>query len=365
MNTVQFSPLSILKNAVLNDHVAHAYLFHGSGLKNLQEGAVWLAQALNCSNFLKEENPCGQCESCGKIFRKVHPDVRFYSPQGALRMIRMDEIRELQSQASFKPFEGKVKVEVIEEADCLHPAAANALLKILEEPPQKTFLVLFSQHPEKLLPTLRSRCQDVFFKGDHEPAALEIFQKFEKDSKWREVLWEGCEGNSDDASACVENGSWVSQREMLQFFEEALSGSWIQAFKGAEKIHGIIEEDLKQLEGDFEQDEQNEDPSYRKKMEEEKKAFLSGERLRKIREFLKLILIWGRIRLVGEKAKDENSFPYPLGSLPLWLQVTEEAARFLERGTPLKWVLEVLMIKLKTISKYEARGTKQIQNSNI
>ena len=163
----QSQPKRILTNALQNSSVAHAYLFYGPDSIGKKKIAITLAKALNC----KGANPldaCDECESCGKIERGVHPDF-FYlepiknTPTAREASIKIEPIRELQKKLAYMPYEGKTKVVVIDSAELMNPQAMNSFLKTLEEPPSATVLLLISANPNRLLPTLLSRCQGIQF----------------------------------------------------------------------------------------------------------------------------------------------------------------------------------------------------------
>ncbi|MBI5188047.1 MAG: hypothetical protein HZA07_03110 [Nitrospirae bacterium] len=104
---------------------------------------------------------CDECSSCRKIAAGVHPDVLLISPEGG--QIRIEEIRAIDNTLSFKPFEGRKKVVIVDEADNMNPYAANAFLKTLEEPPEDSLIILISSSPDRLPDTIKSRCSRVNF----------------------------------------------------------------------------------------------------------------------------------------------------------------------------------------------------------
>ncbi len=105
--------------------------------------------------------PCGSCKSCRKIESHNHPDIIRLKPSGPI--IKIDQIRTLCRTLAMKPYEAAMRVVIISDAQAMNPAAANALLKVLEEPPLRTILVLISAHTSDLLPTVVSRCQHIRF----------------------------------------------------------------------------------------------------------------------------------------------------------------------------------------------------------
>jgi len=151
--------IEYLGNAMRNGRVAHAYLFVGKDGIGKKLVAFNLAKALNCGR--NNEDACDECPSCLKIDRLHHPDVLLIEPQG--QWIRIDQIRDLQRELSHRPYEGKRRVCIVAGSDRMRQEAANALLKILEEPPLHTVLVLLASNFDLMLPTITSRCQRIPF----------------------------------------------------------------------------------------------------------------------------------------------------------------------------------------------------------
>jgi len=150
-------PLGLLRAMLSQNRLPHALLIAGPEGVGKRTLALALAQAVNCLHP-QEVEPCGVCSACGKIERGVHPDVTEMTPEGRLRVIKIDTIRELRSQAAFRPYEGKNKVYIILEAERMTAEAANALLKTLEEPPPASLIILTTPDESSLLPTIVSRC---------------------------------------------------------------------------------------------------------------------------------------------------------------------------------------------------------------
>jgi DNA polymerase-3 subunit delta' len=148
-----------LRNAMRNGRLAHAYLFLGKDGIGKKLVALNLAKALNCPR--DGEEPCGECPSCRKVDNRHHPDVLLVEPQG--QWIRIDQIRDLQRELSHRPYEGERRVCILGDSDRMTQEAANALLRILEEPPLHTVLILLAANGNLILPTIASRCQRISF----------------------------------------------------------------------------------------------------------------------------------------------------------------------------------------------------------
>ena len=151
-----------LKSAIKNNKIAHAYIFAGPPDSGRLLLAKNFAKALNCAD--PENFPCDRCASCVKIDKNLHPDVKSLTYGGRGGDIIIEQIRGLISDIILKPYEGRYKVFIIEDAHLLNAAAANSFLKTLEEPPANSVLILITERPSDLAPTIASRCQIVRLK---------------------------------------------------------------------------------------------------------------------------------------------------------------------------------------------------------
>ena len=154
--------LGALRRAVNRGRVAHAYLFCGPAGCGKHTTGIAVAAALNCTHAPGQG--CAQCDSCLKIAADNHPDVRTLRREGAAQIIPIATIRAgVIPQLGRPPHEGNARVFLVEEATSMQDPAANALLKTLEEPPARTHFIFCTTAPDKLLPTIRSRCQRINF----------------------------------------------------------------------------------------------------------------------------------------------------------------------------------------------------------
>ncbi len=144
-----------LKAACGGRRLSHAYLFHGSQGTGKRTLARTFAQALLCTG---EEKPCGRCSHCVKFERGAHPDFTVVQKPPDKNFILVDQIRALRESVFIRPNEADRRVVLIENAEQMNPAAANALLKVLEEPPSYTVFLLTANNRDLLPETIASRC---------------------------------------------------------------------------------------------------------------------------------------------------------------------------------------------------------------
>jgi len=168
---------AVLKRMLVADRLPGSMLFAGEEGIGKKLFALEIARALNCRTPKNQEG-CGVCSSCVRIAKLNYPqrddadewtqiiwtdhaDVGLVvAPK---RVLRVEQMRQIEKEANFRPFEGKARVFLIDEADKLNDASANALLKVLEEPPRTSHLILITARPATLLPTILSRCQMIRF----------------------------------------------------------------------------------------------------------------------------------------------------------------------------------------------------------
>lgn len=143
-----------IKNAVREGKVGHAYLFCGPRGTGKTTMARILAKAVNCEN--PEKAPCGECDNCKAAENGTHPDIIEIN---AANETHVEDIRDLIDRSRLAPMQGTHKVYIIDEVHQLSSAASSALLKTLEEPPENVIFILATTDPQKLLPTIISRCQ--------------------------------------------------------------------------------------------------------------------------------------------------------------------------------------------------------------
>jgi DNA polymerase III delta' subunit len=152
--------IGLLGRALVSDSLPPSLIFAGPDGVGKRHVALALAQAVNClqprDTLDGFRDACGTCASCRKIERGLHPDVLRVEPDEG--SIKVDAIREIVGQTAYRPFEGRSRVVIIDQADTLGDDAQNALLKTLEEPPARNVFVLVTARPDVLFDTIHSRC---------------------------------------------------------------------------------------------------------------------------------------------------------------------------------------------------------------
>jgi DNA polymerase-3 subunit delta' len=159
----QKRPALILSSFIRKGIVPHALLFTGREGIGKKTAAKSFAMACNCQEKAESLEPCGLCGSCRRILSKSHPDIIEITPSGPF--IRISQIRELCEILALKPYEARIRMVIISDAQTMNTAAGNALLKLLEEPPERTVLILTATDRSDLIPTIASRCQHIRFNA--------------------------------------------------------------------------------------------------------------------------------------------------------------------------------------------------------
>ena len=204
--------LALLEKAARENRLAHLLLFHGGSALHQREVALRLAQILNCSQPTPE-GPCQECYACHKIISGNHPDVLWLKPLKTT--IGIEQVLAWQQKVYLKHYEGNYKVFVIEQADAVTLPAANALLKVIEEPPERTVIMLCAQNAEGILPTIQSRAQLVYFPDLTEENWLTGLGEVDQQEAARAFRLSG--KNQNLATALLEHGVPLLQEWVERF----------------------------------------------------------------------------------------------------------------------------------------------------
>ena len=218
--------VALLSRSIERDSIPPSLIFAGPAGVGKRLVALASAQALNCLDPRKQQSDsipydaCGVCAACTRIERGLHPDVVVIEP-GDSGSIKVDPIRDVIDRSGYRPFEGRRRVVIIDEADALVPQAQNALLKTLEEPPSLSVFILVSARADSLLPTVQSRCPRLRFHplgAEDVAAALVRTGKKETEAHAIAALADGSIGAALDVSADVlVEAREVALRVLTQF----------------------------------------------------------------------------------------------------------------------------------------------------
>ncbi|HYT06238.1 MAG TPA: DNA polymerase III subunit gamma/tau [Rugosimonospora sp.] len=214
-----------LRNAIQSGHVAHAYIFSGARGVGKTTTARILAKALNCVHG-PTPSPCNECDSCREIASGSSLDVLEID---AASNRGIDQVRELRDMVRYAPVGGRYKVIILDEAHMLTDEASNALLKTLEEPPEKVVFIMATTQPEDLVETIRSRSQHFHFRALSFTEIVEALQSIaSKEGLTVEagaiaVVARTADGSLRDALSLIEQaraycGAAISEAQVRELF---------------------------------------------------------------------------------------------------------------------------------------------------
>ena len=332
--------IRLLQRSLQRGRLAHAYLFTGHDLHQLEALARTLAKTLACTHPVLQDGKavdcCDKCLNCHKIENANHADTHWIRAESKSRIITIDQMRELMQIVNLKPSEGGYKMAGIIGADRLNVQAANAFLKTLEEPPPKSLFVLVSTEPQRILETILSRCLRLNFAGSGQllPAP--------------QVAWLG----SFSQVAAAEQKSLLGRYRLVDVILRKLN-----------QLKESIEESLTaqsplQRYKDVEKDLED-------KWEDELKAAIEAEYRRQRAELFLAVQWWMRdvwLTALGKKEQSKHSellsFPEITGTPQVAarisdqdaienLEVLEELQRWLNTNVQEALAIEVGLLKLK------------------
>ncbi|MBN1223607.1 MAG: DNA polymerase III subunit delta' [Candidatus Aminicenantes bacterium] len=234
----------ILRKALQRGRVPNSLLFIGPQGVGKKETALVLAKAMNCQ---KGDDACEACPSCRAINKENFPDVMLMSPGNNVHKI--DQMRTLKQTAYLKPMVGKKRVFILEDAEKMNDEAANSVLKILEEPPASTHIILITHNPYLILPTIQSRCQKLTFSQVlREDIEQELLNRGLDEPKAR-IISLLVRGNLRQALNLEWDEVQAFRKKAWQLFHALLTGEEVSAFlKNYAYIRrGSLEEEFSQV----------------------------------------------------------------------------------------------------------------------
>jgi DNA polymerase-3 subunit delta' len=336
-----------LQRSLERGRLGHAYLFSGAELEPLSDVARTLAKTLNCEHPVTRAGAavdcCDQCLSCRKIEHANHADVHWVRPESKLRIVTVDQMRELMREVQLKPTEAQYKVAIIVAADRLKTEAANAFLKTLEEPPPRSVLMLLTTEPQRILETIVSRCLRLSFGAGTN-----------RRLKPEEMAWL----ENFSSAAAQPHKSLISRYRLMDVMLQRLSA-----------LRGSIEEMLTAKSPAQQYEDYKEiDESLKDKWEVELAAAIEAEYRRQRGELLAVLEWWLRdvwLRTLekanGHQESDTTSllnFPSLPGTSPVAnrlgpadamenIRVIEQLQRWLGTNVQEALALEVSLLKLR------------------
>jgi DNA polymerase III subunit delta' len=328
--------VALLQRSLARGRLGHAYLFNGTRLEELEGLARSLAKTLNCQNPVKSGGVavdcCDACANCRKTDAQAHADVHWVRPESKLRVILIEQLRELMQAVNLKPAEAGFKVAIIVAADRLNASAANAFLKTLEEPPNKSVLILLTTEPQRILETILSRCLRLNFAGEG-AARFDVAQ----------MDWLG----QFSSMAASEHKSLLGRYRLMDGLLQKLAA-----------LRGLVAETLN-TRSPLEQFPEAE-KDLREKWEDELKAAVEAEYRRQRSELLLLVQWWLRDVWLQSLAAGPGLLNFPdLAATGLVarrlsperarqnLQVLEQTQRLLYTNVQEALALEVGLLKLQ------------------
>jgi len=238
--------VKLLQQAVVSGQLSHAYLLGGPPLVGRMTLARACAQALLCT---EDDAPCGACRACRNVSAGVHPDLHIVEPRTANLLI--EQVRDLQHQAALSPVEAPYKVFILRRIEQATTAAANALLKTLEEPPAHVVLFLTLTEGEQTLPTVASRCQRIALRPlPTQTVAVALHELWNVPAERSELLARLSQGRLGWAVAMLSDDAVWQQRERdLEDLATLPGQGRVERLRYAEqlsqrdpaKVHGVLQ----------------------------------------------------------------------------------------------------------------------------
>ena len=214
--------MRLLQQFIDNGAIPQALLFTGIAGIGKWTTAKTFAMAINCKPNTADQidhplgnqaPPCGKCPSCLNISKENHPDVITLRPQK--NFLRIDQIRNLLGTLAMKPFSAEHRVVVIDEAQALTTEAGNALLKVLEEPPPDTILILITVQKSDLLPTIVSRCRHIRFHPLSPEILATLLSRHQGIAPQQAAVIAGLAGGSYAKARLLASDTWQETRKWL------------------------------------------------------------------------------------------------------------------------------------------------------
>lgn len=301
--------VSYFRQAVTAGEVSHAYLLLGPEGVGKETVAFTLAAALNC-----DKGGCGGCSTCRRIRRQVHPDVQRIGPEG--NFIHLDQVKALRQRVYLRPLEGQRRVYIVDEAESLTVPAANAFLKILEEPPLDVVFILITDNEDLLLPTVVSRCQEIRFRAVSQAELRDYLRDRCNLSLEEASLISRISGGIPGRATAIASSEVAlkKRRLALEILETLAVVDAFEVFEAAERLMAEIrhpgetleQEQEKELSLALEQVAPGQASSVKKRLKASHKRELNRRELEGLVEVLRTLASWYRDVLVLKESSRED-----------------------------------------------------------
>lgn len=288
----QEKAVEILKRSIVSKRIPHSLLFTGPTGTQKTSSAFAFLKHLKCTTPTPD-GPCNICRNCYLFDHAMHPDVKILEPKRKARRIPIEDVKALIWFVQLKAYIGKYKIGLIKEADRLTKDSANALLKILEDPPRNTLFILITAQKNALLPTILSRCQEI----DFFPVSNEIVTRYIHDHELHHL-------GPEDFLVMMSGGrvGLLSQGnlDIIKRDREMIERSLCLALK--KDILGLLElsEETFMMLQEFSEElkekikEQAHQESYSEKDEDEMQAYIEGKVRERLDTYFNVFLIFLR-----------------------------------------------------------------------
>ncbi len=348
-------PIRFLANMLRSGRMANGLLFWGPEGVGKRMAAIELAKAVNCGQG--DGNACGTCLSCRKVAHSNHPDVKIIVPSGKSRNIAVDVIDSINELAAYRPYESTWRVVIFDDVHRMGEAAQNHFLKTLEEPPSKTMFVLVTPSPRMLLPTIRSRCQQVRFGSLHPATVAELLRRdHDIPESTALALASVAQGQMSRALDLVVSGK---RDAVLHVMEELANGADPLTMSEGFATHVRQQQDALRAALKAEAANQDEDDGSRADAEDaksEQDALVEAMLRRDLMEYLYLMLAWcrdewvyraaGGMQCVLNRDQEARLAKGALNAGAARLEAIDKAWLYIERNLSMERVFRDLFFKL-------------------
>lgn len=222
--------LNMLLSALKNNRLHSSYLFTGQSGIGKKWAALYFARCLNCRNNILGELPCNECAACRKIEAGTHPDVQVISVLEDKSWISIDQLKGMTIGLQYRALDGRWNVRIIEDAHLIQSDAANSLLKILEEPPADTIIILITPSPQSLPGTILSRCITINFSILSDAVIRERLKCYSLDTRSEDIIVDLAMGSPAKALEMAGNADFLGKYSNIygDFLNGALPGKRVK-----------------------------------------------------------------------------------------------------------------------------------------